>query len=365
MLTHQEAWRGLVGVVKELTLLRGGAMALSTGLALSFLKPARQKKSAPTEEKGAEVVDAVEVAPVVAEPPVTPAPAPPRRRVRNLPGRPRPPLRLHADERRWQQRMAREQRALEEARAACEQERKALRQQEMLERHLVARLRNTLALIRGYAEMLDAGDLGELATSQQYPIRIIQRRSRQLISVIEDLETLLEAADPHLPLGQVDLRKLVEDTLLTFEAECRAARLKLVKEVMLTDVYINGHAGHLQRMLENLLNNALKFTPEGGQVTVRLVVVDREAVLQVADTGVGIPRDAQERIFERFYQVSEANVKPSGSGLGLALVKEVVQAHGGRVEVESALGRGTTFTVRLPLQVEPAAQAKLRGPVWG
>jgi signal transduction histidine kinase len=104
-------------------------------------------------------------------------------------------------------------------------------------------------------------------------------------------------------------------------------------------------------VLDNLLGNAFKFTPKGGQVTVRLQRQGENVVLQVSDTGIGIPSDQLRRVFERFYQVDgSATRRFGGIGLGLALVKEIAEAHGGQVTVTSQVGVGTTFTVRLPVQ---------------
>lgn len=287
----------------------------------------------------------------VASSPVSPVPPALARlpRPKRAPLAPRRPRRPARSEQEAIQRLEQAQRELEVARESCEAERHALRQQEVLEQKLFARMRNALAIISGYAEMLDKEVSSELTAQQQDYIRIIRQRARQSVRLIEDLETLLQAAESQAPRGQVDLIKLVEDTLPTFEPECRALRLALRKDITLTTPPIEGNALHLQRVLENLLSNALKFTPEGGTITVRLMHEGEQVVLQVEDTGIGIPEEALGRIFERFYQVADVGRKYGGSGLGLALVKEVVQAHHGTVEVESAVGRGTCFTVRLPI----------------
>jgi two-component system phosphate regulon sensor histidine kinase PhoR len=100
----------------------------------------------------------------------------------------------------------------------------------------------------------------------------------------------------------------------------------------------------------NLLDNALKYNQPGGQVTLRLSQQDQQAVLEVSDTGIGIPPESVPRIFERFYRVDKGRARDEGgTGLGLAIVKHVVQTHGGQVDVESRMGKGTTFRVKLPL----------------
>jgi signal transduction histidine kinase len=115
-----------------------------------------------------------------------------------------------------------------------------------------------------------------------------------------------------------------------------------------------GDMVQLRRMLDNLLSNAVKFTPAGGQIAVRLHRINQHVRLEVADTGIGIPREKLARIFERFYQVDGSTTRRYGGvGLGLALVKEIVETHGGTVAVESEVERGTTFCVTLPIADGP------------
>ena len=116
---------------------------------------------------------------------------------------------------------------------------------------------------------------------------------------------------------------------------------------------VSGDREALERLVINLLDNAVKYNRIGGSVTVRLSANNGEATLEVADTGIGIPAGSLNRVFERFYRVDKGRSREEGgTGLGLAIVKHVAQLHGGRVEVTSDLGRGSQFTVRLP-SIEP------------
>jgi two-component system phosphate regulon sensor histidine kinase PhoR len=113
---------------------------------------------------------------------------------------------------------------------------------------------------------------------------------------------------------------------------------------------VPGDAGNLERLLLNLLDNAIKYNRPDGRITVRVGLCDGDAVLEVSDTGIGIPPESISRIFERFYRVDKGRAREEGgTGLGLAIVKHIAQAHGGQVEVESRSGHGSTFRVRLPL----------------
>jgi signal transduction histidine kinase len=118
----------------------------------------------------------------------------------------------------------------------------------------------------------------------------------------------------------------------------------------------HGDPVQLERMLVNLLTNAVKFTPDGGRVELQLRTLSEKTEIVVSDTGVGIPEDEQSKLFTRFFRSSTATERAiQGTGLGLTIVKAIVALHGGRIEVESAHQRGTTVTVSLPRKVELAA----------
>jgi two-component system phosphate regulon sensor histidine kinase PhoR len=112
---------------------------------------------------------------------------------------------------------------------------------------------------------------------------------------------------------------------------------------------VQGDAGNLVRLLLNLLDNAIKYNRPDGKITVRIARCDGEALLEVIDSGIGIPAEAIPRIFERFYRVDNLLTrKTEGSGLGLAISKRIIEAHGGRIGVHSELGQGSRFTIQLP-----------------
>ena len=132
----------------------------------------------------------------------------------------------------------------------------------------------------------------------------------------------------------------------------REKRVEIVVEIPEDETVpsILGDADGLERLLLNLLDNAIKYNRPEGRITLRLSRSGDDAVLAVSDTGIGIPPESIPRLFERFYRVDKGRAREEGgTGLGLAIVKHVAQAHGGQVEVESRLGRGSTFRVKLPL----------------
>ncbi|MFL6232905.1 MAG: ATP-binding protein [Thermoanaerobaculia bacterium] len=211
-------------------------------------------------------------------------------------------------------------------------------------------LKTPLAAIRGYAETLRDGALDEPPTARRFTDRILSQ-CRRLQELLDDLLILsrLEGMDAALDREPVDLEavacRAVE--LLTPAAREKRVEIEIREEEMPA---LQGDAGSLERLLLNLIDNAIKYSRPDGRITVRLGRCGGDAVLEVSDTGIGIPAESIPRIFERFYRVDKGRAREEGgTGLGLAIVKHIAQAHGGQVDVESRVGRGSTFRVRLPL----------------
>lgn len=211
-------------------------------------------------------------------------------------------------------------------------------------------LRTPVTLIRGHAELLETGNLGALPPEQQKSITIIARRSRMLSKMLEDLNAILKTETRQIEPSFVELVSLLQDLLEEFQIRAQQEELTLEATIEPETATVMGDEVHLHRVMDNLLDNAMKFTPPGGKVALCFWKEDRWCSLEVSDTGIGIPEEKQDRIFERFYQVDGSMTRPyGGTGLGLALVKEIVEAHHGDVSVESTLGEGSTFRVKLPL----------------
>jgi signal transduction histidine kinase/DNA-binding response OmpR family regulator len=253
--------------------------------------------------------------------------------------------------------------AIENARLYAEEQQRAaalaraLEQQQELDRlknqfiqNVSHELRTPLALIQGYAELLNAGEMGDLQPALQDAVSIIARRARMLGKMADDLIAILETEKRKPKRESLDLANLIRKLLADFQAAAEQAGLSLAAQIADELPPVSGDSQHLVRVMDNLLGNALKFTPAGGQISVSLWRDGPQVVLEVADTGIGIPRDQLGRVFERFYQVDGSMTRRyGGTGLGLALVKEIVEAHGGQVSVRSEVGQGSTFTVRLPI----------------
>jgi two-component system phosphate regulon sensor histidine kinase PhoR len=217
-------------------------------------------------------------------------------------------------------------------------------------------LKTPLAAIRGYAETLRDGALEEPPTARRFTERILFQ-CRRLQALLDDLLTLsrLEAAPQaarEIPEGlreTVDLPVLVRRAVEVLSAAAREKQVRIEVEQKAVPP-ATGDADALERMIVNLVDNAIKYNRPEGLVTVRLQPADGQILLEVSDTGIGIPQESLARIFERFYRVDKGRAREEGgTGLGLAIVKHVAQSHGGQVEVESRMGKGTTFRVRLPV----------------
>ncbi len=244
---------------------------------------------------------------------------------------------------------ATEQQRAHELVRALEQQRDLDRMKNEFIQNISHELRTPLSIVRGYAELLEQGDLGDLPPAQRDSIGVIARRSRMLSKMLDDLLAILAAESRRMAKEVVDLAKLIEGMLIDFQPAARQAGIVLAANIAPDVPPVSGDPVHLRRVVDNLVSNALKFTPSGGHVAVCLTQDGGSVVLEVSDTGIGIPPEQQQRIFDRFYQIDGSTTRRYGGvGLGLALVKEIVESHGGRVSVVSRENQGSTFRVILP-----------------
>ena len=179
----------------------------------------------------------------------------------------------------------------------------------------------------------------------------------RLTSVVTDLLTLTQSDSHQTPLRltQVDLSALAADTVHMLRPAAEKREHTLTADIA-PGVTVTCDQGKVGQIIHNLIDNALKYTPDGGDIRLTLAAERSHAVLTVTDNGVGIPEEDQKHIFERFYRVDKARSRATGgTGLGLSIVHEMVTMHGGEVSVESAPGQGSTFTVRLPVKHEVKA----------
>jgi signal transduction histidine kinase len=220
-------------------------------------------------------------------------------------------------------------------------------------------LRTPLTAISGYTEAIDDGLLGALSPPQHDALQVVRRNTRRLMAVIEQLLgfSRLEAGVARLDLSSFDLGEVAAHVVRTVRAgHGPELDLRLEVETGLPPVW--GDAERLAQVIENLVTNAVKFTPPGGEIRVGLARRGGEVEVTVSDRGIGIPRPALGKIFERFYQVDASSTRRyGGMGLGLAIVRETLAAHGCEVAVESEEGMGTTFRFALPLALREQVEA--------
>ena len=212
-------------------------------------------------------------------------------------------------------------------------------------------LRTPLTRVRLFNELLLAEGQSDSEKRRNYR-KVIDRECRRLTILIENILDFsrLERGARKYGRTTLDLRATLEDALESFRAASDEGRFRLESSLEPVGL-VMGDAQALQQILTNLLDNAVKYSPEGSLIEVRLTSEDNTARLSVTDHGCGIPKKEQERIFDPFYRIGAGQANgATGSGLGLALVRRAVQAHGGQISLKGEPGIGSTFTITIPLQ---------------
>ena len=208
-------------------------------------------------------------------------------------------------------------------------------------------LRTPLTSISGYVELLLEDEPDE---EKRGYLAIVDRNAHRLLGLVSDLLFTARLQEGRLELdrSEVDLTELVRHAVESARPRSETSSVELTVEIEGV-VQVHGEQARLAQLLDNLVSNAIKFTPQGGRVTVRLTGGDGLARIEVTDTGIGIPDQEREKLFERFFRSQTALERQiQGTGLGLYISKAIVEAHGGRIGVHSREGLGTTFVVELP-----------------
>ncbi|WP_041556077.1 two-component system histidine kinase PnpS [Carnobacterium sp. 17-4] len=212
-------------------------------------------------------------------------------------------------------------------------------------------LKTPVTALKGFSETLLDGAMEDKEVLKQF-LEIMLAESSRLDFLVNDILELSKLEQKQVPMNMQEVN-LTEAVLSTFQlvkqtADEKEMKLNLIEEDTL---FITVDSSRLKQILANLINNAVVYTQDSGEVTVTIRKENNQAVILVSDNGIGIPEDEQDRIFERFYRVDKARSRNSGgTGLGLSIVKYLVENLNGSIAVESKLGLGTTFIVRLPIQ---------------
>ncbi len=230
-----------------------------------------------------------------------------------------------------------------------------LRRQEQMRRDLIANIAHDLVTpltaIQGFSEAL-ADDVISDPKARHETAQLIGREVQRLRRLVSDMQQMssLESGQIKLDLEPLDLHTLVDEVLAVIGPECEQAGITLYNKIAPTTPAVLADSDRLTQVLLNLLDNARRYTPEGGSITIGTRIEDRWLNVWVSDTGTGINASDLSHIFDRFFRIDRARTGTSGgSGLGLAIVKAIITAHGGSIRAESTPGQGTCITFTLPL----------------
>jgi signal transduction histidine kinase len=210
--------------------------------------------------------------------------------------------------------------------------------------------RTPLAILLGYASVMAEEEVTEVERSR---LDVIIRNAMRLSSLIDDMLNLsfLETGQAQLDIEEVKLRDVIQEAILDTNDMAREKSLNIDLNMPVDFPPLMTDRKKLDLIVMNLLSNAIKYTPEGGDVSIKVWLDGDKAVVAVSDNGIGIPPDERDKIFDRFYQVEDSLTRQHGGiGLGLAIVKSFVELCKGQIWVESEVGKGSTFTFELPLR---------------
>lgn len=214
-------------------------------------------------------------------------------------------------------------------------------------------LRTPITSIKSYAETLLDGAVEDVETTERF-LNVINSEADRMTRLVKDLLQLsrLDNQQMNWNIDQVAIKALVKDIVDRMQIEATQKNQKLESYVIGDIPQIKGDRDRLEQVIVNLVSNALKYTPEEGQITVYVGKLYNDVYIKVTDNGIGIPNESLPLVFERFYRVDKARSRDlGGTGLGLSIAKEMVEAHGGTISISSEFGKGTEVTVKLPAKV--------------
>jgi len=214
-------------------------------------------------------------------------------------------------------------------------------------------LRTPLTSIKGYAAILIAEKLGHLPPEVKERLEKINRHSDELVHMVNDLLDIarIESGRMTMNITEEDLKDIIASASDLILIQCKNKNIELIQDIPKGLPLIMVDRSQIERVFINLLGNAVKFTPEKGKITIKAHKEDGFVQIDIKDAGIGIPPEALSKIFDEFYRVDNpVNQEVKGTGLGLSLVKNIVEAHKGKIWVESKLGQGSTFSFTLPMR---------------
>jgi signal transduction histidine kinase len=233
-------------------------------------------------------------------------------------------------------------------------------------------LKTPINVVIGYLELLQEGIYGEVTPKQKEVLETVGRQAHTLTRLVKRLLDIsrFEASGGKIEVRQIDLQKLLRTLESSFSVLANQRDIAFsVDHGAALPTKVSWDEDRINEVLGNLLSNAFKFTPRGGKVALQVGASDNKLVITVSDTGAGIEAEQLPHIFDKFFQAdNQAQAATKGTGLGLAIAREIVEAHGGQIAVESRVGEGTTFVVTLPTEAlgarrrrEPATKPEVEG----
>ena len=213
-------------------------------------------------------------------------------------------------------------------------------------------LRTPLTSVKSYLEALDEGALSEPVAPDF--IRVSLDETNRMMRMVTDLLHLsrIDNATSHLDVELINFTAFITFILNRFDkmrAQDQEKKYELVRDYPITSVWIEIDTDKMTQVIDNILNNAIKYSPDGGKITVSMKTTDDQMILSISDQGLGIPKEDLPKIFDRFYRVDKARSRAQGgTGLGLSIAKEIIKQHNGFIWAKSEYGKGSTFTIVLP-----------------
>jgi len=210
-------------------------------------------------------------------------------------------------------------------------------------------LRTPLTFVKGYVDLLMDGEMGLVSSEQQEALHIVASKTDEITRIIDDIITLQRIDSGNLQLEVSPMAELIQTAVSGHRIVAEKKGLAIVAELPPHPGFVLMDTGRINQVLDNLIANAMKFSPNGGVINVSMEDLDDEIRVKISDQGVGMQKEKQSRIFDRFYQIDGSSRRRfGGTGIGLAIVKRIVDAHRGEIWVESELNLGSSFYFTLP-----------------
>lgn len=245
-----------------------------------------------------------------------------------------------------------EERAVELA-VAYEELKESDRLKDELVQNLSHELRTPLTFVKGYVDLLQEGEMGIINEAQIEALNIVSSKTDEITHLIEDIITLQRIDEGNLQLEVISLADFLKTAVASHQIVAKQKGLNIIYKKPAYTAKVNMDKNRISQVVDNLIGNAMKFSPDGGTISVAIHEQTDDILVTIKDEGIGVPKEKQEKIFERFYQVDgSARRRFGGTGIGLAIVKRIIDAHKGQIWVESEVGEGSIFSFTLPKAVE-------------